>query len=121
MTRLSVNLNKVALVRNSRGGESPSLLEAARIAVAAGCSGLTLHPRADARHATLQDVCALARYEPVASGRIELNVEGDLRDDLLAVVSQAGATPVHPGPCDTGRADLASRLEARRFASRAAT
>jgi pyridoxine 5-phosphate synthase len=102
MTKLSVNLNKVALVRNSRDGETPSLLEAARIAVEAGCSGLTLHPRADARHATLDDVLTLARYEPVASGRIELNIEGDARDELLAVVTQAGATqftlvPVTPG------------------------
>jgi pyridoxine 5-phosphate synthase len=61
-----------------------------------------LHPRADARHATLDDVLTLARYEPVASGRIELNIEGDARDELLAVVTQAGATqftlvPVTPG------------------------
>ncbi|MFY9825536.1 MAG: pyridoxine 5'-phosphate synthase [Thermoanaerobaculia bacterium] len=102
MTKLSVNLNKVALVRNSRGGETPSLVEAARIAVEAGCSGLTLHPRADARHATLEDILALARYEPVASGRIELNVEGDAREELLTVVAKTGATqftlvPVTPG------------------------
>lgn len=92
MTKLSVNLNKVALVRNSRGGETPSLLEAARIAVEAGCSGVTLHPRADARHATLDDVLALACFEPVASGRIELNIEGDAREDLLALVVEAGVT-----------------------------
>lgn len=108
MTTLSVNLNKVCLVRNSRGGTVPELVEAARLAIAAGCGGLTLHPRADARHATLDDVRRLAAMEEVASGRIELNVEGDLRPEVMAVVRETRATqytivPVTPGELTTTR------------------
>ncbi|HEX5757916.1 MAG TPA: pyridoxine 5'-phosphate synthase [Thermoanaerobaculia bacterium] len=108
MTTLSVNLNKVCLVRNSRGGGVPDLVAAARLAIAAGCGGLTLHPRADARHATLDDVRALAAMEEVASGRIELNVEGDLRPEVIAVVRETRATqytvvPVTPGEITSTR------------------
>src|SRR5690606_18817029 len=60
MTRLSVNLNKIALLRNSRGGSEPDVLRAARTCLDAGAHGLTLHPRPDARHARADDVMALA-------------------------------------------------------------
>lgn len=108
MTKLSVNLNKVAIVRNSRGGGVPDLVQAAEIVIAAGCHGLTLHPRADARHATLDDVRRLAAMEAVRSGRIELNVEGDLRPELLRMVHEVGPTqftmvPVEPGEITTTR------------------
>ncbi len=108
MTALSVNLNKVCLVRNARGGGAPDLVEAARLAIGAGCRGLTLHPRADGRHATLDDVRRLAAMAEVASGRIELNVEGDPRPELMAVIREVGATqftvvPVSPGELTTNR------------------
>ena len=108
MTTLSVNLNKVCLVRNSRGGTVPDLVEAARLAIAAGCRGLTLHPRADARHATLDDVRRLAAMDEVADGRIELNVEGDLRPEVIDVVRETRATqytivPVTPGEVTSTR------------------
>lgn len=75
MTRLSVNLNKIALLRNSRGGGEPDVLRAARTCLDAGAHGLTLHPRPDARHARADDVMALAA---LASGRdVELNLEGN--------------------------------------------
>ncbi|QDW66742.1 pyridoxine 5'-phosphate synthase [Luteimonas granuli] len=75
MTRLSVNLNKIALLRNSRGGSEPDVLRAARTCLDAGAHGLTLHPRPDARHARADDVMALAA---LASGRdVELNLEGN--------------------------------------------
>lgn len=101
-TVLSCNLNKVALLRNSRDGFGPDPLQAARICMAAGAGGLTLHPRADARHATLEDVRNFARLPEVVRGAIELNVEGDLRPDLMAVVAEVGAhqftvVPVEPG------------------------
>jgi pyridoxine 5-phosphate synthase len=60
--KLSVNINKVATVRNSRGGHQPSVLDAARVCVEAGAPGITVHPRADARHITAQDVSALAAF-----------------------------------------------------------
>lgn len=108
MTALSVNLNKVCLVRNARGGHAPDLVEAARLAIAAGCRGLTLHPREDARHATLDDVRRLAAMPEVASGAIELNIEGDPRPELMTVVRQVEATqltlvPVSPGELTTNR------------------
>ena len=75
MTRLSVNLNKIAVLRNSRGGAEPDPLQAARTCLDAGAHGLTLHPRPDARHARADDVAALAA---LASERgVELNLEGN--------------------------------------------
>lgn len=75
MTRLSVNLNKVAVLRNSRGGAEPDVLRAARTCLDAGAHGLTLHPRPDARHARTDDVMALAALATARS--VELNLEGN--------------------------------------------
>ena len=107
-TNLSVNLNKVALVRNSRGGGVPDIVEAARIVIDAGCDGLTVHPRADARHATLDDVRRLAAMDAVRRGAIELNIEGDLRPELVQLVAEVRPTqftmvPVLPGEVTTTR------------------
>ena len=74
MTQLSVNLNKAALVRNARGGRRPDPLHLARVAVAAGAAGATLHPRPDGRHARAADVEALAALMDEGA---ELNVEGN--------------------------------------------
>ena len=71
MVRLSVNLNKIALLRNSRGGDIPNVIEAARTCIAAGCHGITVHPRPDARHITYRDVFELAEMLTV-----EFNIEG---------------------------------------------
>ena len=61
MVRLSVNVNKVATLRNSRGGAVPSVREAVEACVSAGAPGITVHPRADRRHITPEDVRAIAR------------------------------------------------------------
>jgi pyridoxine 5-phosphate synthase len=74
-TRLSVNLNKVALVRNARGGGRPDVRALGRVCLSAGAHGLTLHPRPDGRHARADDVRALAALCRDA-GR-EMNVEGN--------------------------------------------
>ena len=74
MALLSVNLNKVAVLRQSRGGALPSPLAAARVCIAAGARGITVHPRPDRRHITAEDVAALAGDLP--SG-VELNIEGN--------------------------------------------
>ena len=82
-TQLSVNLNKVALVRNARGGvrpgprARPSVPAAAEACVRAGAHGLTLHPRPDRRHALPEDVDALAAWLRQAAPGVELNVEGN--------------------------------------------
>ena len=73
MTRLSVNINKVAVLRNSRGGLLPDPLQAARIALASGCHGITVHPRPDQRHIRAIDVLRL----PDVLAGAELNIEGN--------------------------------------------
>jgi pyridoxine 5-phosphate synthase len=120
LIKLSVNINKVATVRNSRGGTRPSVLEAAQACVGAGAPGLTVHPRADARHITAADVRALAQFIASVNGAaarpVEYNIEGDPRPDFLALVHEVRPTqctlvPVRPGeitsqagwPADTPR------------------
>ena len=102
MVRLSVNVNKIATVRNSRGGRVPSVLEAVRVSVAAGAPGITVHPRADARHITAADVREVAAWLRTLGGRAEFNIEGDPRTDLLELVHEVKPTqctlvPVQPG------------------------
>jgi len=89
LTKLSVNLNKVALLRNQRDVGYPSVLEMARMVVAAGAQGLTVHPRPDERHIRRSDVPALA--ELIASDLpdgIEFNVEGYPTPDFIALVRE---------------------------------
>ena len=74
MTTLSVNLNKIAVLRNARGGQEPDLTTAAEACIAAGCGGITVHPRPDRRHVTAEDVALLAG---LTRGRVELNLEGN--------------------------------------------
>jgi pyridoxine 5-phosphate synthase len=74
MTFLSVNLNKIAVLRNSRGGNEPDLATAAHTCLEAGCDGLTVHPRPDQRHIRPADVRMLAT---VLRGRGEYNIEGN--------------------------------------------
>ena len=69
---LSINLNKIALIRNSRAGDYPSVTEHARLCIEAGADGITAHLREDRRHIRASDVPALA-----AMVRVELNVEGN--------------------------------------------
>jgi pyridoxine 5-phosphate synthase len=100
--RLSVNVNKIATVRNSRGGRVPSVIEAVRVCVAAGAPGITVHPRADARHITPTDVREVSAWLRTLNGRVEFNIEGDPRPDLLAMVHEVKPTqctlvPVRPG------------------------
>jgi pyridoxine 5-phosphate synthase len=74
---LSVNLNKIALLRNSRGGDQPSILEMAEIAVHAGAYGITVHPRPDQRHIRPHDVTGLGTMLRARHPGIELNIEGN--------------------------------------------
>jgi pyridoxine 5-phosphate synthase len=102
MVRLSVNVNKVATLRNSRGGAVPSVLEAVDVCIAAGAPGITVHPRADRRHITPEDTRQIAHKLAGRQPHVELNVEGDPRPDLLALVrevapDQCTLVPVVPG------------------------
>jgi len=100
--KLSVNVNKIATVRNSRGGTLPSVIEAVRTCIDAGAPGITVHPRADARHITTEDVHRIADELKPLKGRIEYNIEGDPRPGFLELVlavqpDQCTLVPVKPG------------------------
>lgn len=107
MIQLSVNVNKVATLRNSRGGNVPSVLEAVDVCVAADAPGITVHPRADERHITATDTREIAAHLRHGDVRqrgagIEFNIEGDPRPDLIDLVlatkpDQCTLVPVTPG------------------------
>jgi pyridoxine 5-phosphate synthase len=92
MVKLSVNVNKIAVIRNSRGGDMPSVLEAARVALGAGCHGITVHPRPDARHITTQDVLELAAMLPGEFKQAEFNIEGYPGPEFLELVTRVRPT-----------------------------
>jgi pyridoxine 5-phosphate synthase len=121
--KLSVNVNKVATIRNSRGGDLPDPLAAARTVVEAGAPGVTVHPRQDERHIRPGDARAIAALLGPLKGTIEFNIEGDPRPDLVALVrelrpDQCTLVPVRPGEItsqagwgpDTPRDALASTV-----------
>jgi len=107
MTLLSVNVNKVAVLRNSRGGKLPCVLEAATVAINAGAGGITVHPRPDLRHILPSDVRDLAR---LVANKVEFNIEGNpfaaVRGDypgLLALVKETRPTQVTLVPDGDGQ------------------
>jgi len=94
MTRLSVNVNKIALLRNSRSLGIPSVTRAAEIALRAGAHGITVHPRPDARHvraADVRDLAQLLKNWPQA----EFNIEGNPFEPPLLELARA----VRPAQC----------------------
>lgn len=100
--KLSVNVNKIATLRNSRGGNVPDLCAATRVIMAAGAKGITVHPRADERHIRLSDVAMLAAVVASSAAPVEYNIEGDPRPELMDLVCEVKPTqctlvPVRPG------------------------
>lgn len=89
MTRLSVNINKIATLRNARGGNIPDVIRAAIDCQSFGAQGITVHPRPDERHIRRQDVLDL---KPVIV--TEFNIEGYPTDDFLKLVTQVKADQV---------------------------
>lgn len=89
MTRLSVNVNKVALLRNARGGNIPDLADFVREAERAGAQGITVHPRPDERHIRISDVYALKEIV-----KTEFNIEGYPSPDFLKMIEE-----VQPAQC----------------------
>ncbi|MDQ6647258.1 MAG: pyridoxine 5'-phosphate synthase [Pseudomonadota bacterium] len=107
MTLLSVNLNKIAVLRNSRGGSEPDICTAAQTCIESGCGGITVHPRPDQRHVRPSDVRALAT---LLRGRVEYNIEGnpfaDARGDypgLIALAREVRPTQVTLVPDSDGQ------------------
>jgi len=101
MTRLSVNINKVALLRNSRNNGIPNVIRAAERCIAAGAHGITVHPRPDERHIRTSDVLELAiMLRELAP--IEFNIEGNPYPEFLELIrkvrpAQCTLVPDEPG------------------------
>ncbi len=106
MIRLSVNLNKIATLRNARGGNIPDVVAAARTCIAAGCHGITVHPRPDARHITFQDVLDLA-----AMLTVEFNIEGYPGAGIYRPRAARPSDPGDAGPRPARCSDLERRME----------
>jgi pyridoxine 5-phosphate synthase len=79
--KLSVNINKIATLRNARGGNVPDVLEAARRIEQYGADGITVHPRPDERHITRKDIYGLKQIVTK-----EFNIEGYPSDEFMAMV-----------------------------------
>lgn len=98
MAKLSVNINKIATLRNSRGTDSPNLIQMAKKIVDFGAEGITIHPRADRRHITPKDAVDVKKNIT----EVEVNFEGDIREEFLELVfdlkpTQCTLVPVKPG------------------------
>ena len=106
MTALSVNVNKIATLRNSRGGDIPDMLTAVDTCIAAGAQGITVHPREDERHikpADVQDIAErLIEINTEKLTNIEYNIEGDPRPDLIDMVIRTKPTQCTLVPVVTG-------------------
>lgn len=83
MTRLSVNINKIATIRNARGGNNPDVLKIAMDCERFGAEGITVHPRPDERHIRYADVRAL---KPIL--KTEFNIEGNPTEDFIRLVEE---------------------------------
>ena len=87
MTELSVNVNKIALLRNSRGQDAPNVIEFAKKFINLGVRGITIHPRQDERHITRQDARDLGDLIRPMNG-IELNIEGYPSEEFLQLIEE---------------------------------
>jgi len=85
MTKLSVNLNKIALLRNSRGRDFPNVVNFASKFIARGVQGITVHPRQDERHITMQDAYDLGDYLR-NNDAVEYNIEGYPSEEFLKLI-----------------------------------
>ncbi|SRX75543.1 pyridoxine 5'-phosphate synthase [Aequorivita antarctica] len=89
MTKLSVNINKIATLRNARGGNVPNLIQVAKDVQKFGAQGITIHPRPDERHIRYQDAYDL---KPIVS--TEYNIEGNPMDNFMQLVLEIKPTQV---------------------------
>lgn len=89
MTKLSVNINKIATLRNSRGGNTPNLLQVAKDIQQFGAQGITIHPRPDERHIRYQDARDL---KPIV--HTEYNIEGNPQHNFIELVLECKPTQV---------------------------
>lgn len=87
MAKLSVNINKIATLRNSRGGNNPDVLKAAINCIKFGADGITVHPRPDERHIRYSDVRDISKIIPMGNAKgIEFNIEGNPKEDKFVAL-----------------------------------
>ncbi len=101
MTLLSVNVNKIALLRNSRGRDYPGVIDFAATVIRLGVRGITIHPRPDERHVTLKDVYSIRDFLKLHP-EVEFNIEGYPSEEFMALVleiqpTQCTLVPDEPG------------------------
>lgn len=89
MTKLSININKIATIRNARGGNVPSVIDAAMNCQKFGADGITVHPRPDQRHITYADVFQIQKII-----NTEFNIEGYPSDEFIEMVLKVNPTQV---------------------------
>lgn len=89
MTKLSVNVNKIATLRNARGGDNPNVVKVALDCVRFGADGITVHPRPDERHIRPADVYLLKNYL-----KTEFNIEGYPSKDFMTLIHEVKPTQV---------------------------
>lgn len=99
---LSVNVNKIALLRNSRGRNTPDLLRSIDLCLASGADGITIHPRRDERHIRMSDIVPVKRWLDEHHPGVELNIECEDHPEIVARVldvapAQCTLVPVSPG------------------------
>jgi len=102
IAKLSINVNKYALVRNSRGRDVPNLQVSSAACIAAGAHGITVHPRRDERHIRMDDVPVLSAFLRAEHPTIEFNVECEPHPAILRMIlrlrpHQCTLVPVSPG------------------------
>lgn len=97
MTKLSVNINKIATIRNSRGGNNPNLIQVAKDCERFGAEGITVHPRPDERHIRYDDVVQLKEIVTT-----ELNIEGNPDERLLQLIRESRPHQVTLVPDEPG-------------------
>jgi pyridoxine 5-phosphate synthase len=115
--KLSVNINKYALLRNSRGHDTPSLLWAIDTCLAAGAQGITVHPRSDQRHIRFDDVPVVAQHLRAKYPDVEYNIECENAPALIDMVletrpAQCTLVPVRPGEVTSDHGYVAADIPA---------
>ena len=99
MTKLSVNINKIATIRNARGKDTPNVIETAINCQKFGADGITVHPRPDERHITYQDVRELKKVL-----KVELNIEGNPKENsFVDLVLETKPSQVTLVPDESGQ------------------
>ena len=112
-TKLSINVNKIATLRNARGKNIPDLLEITRFLIEAGAESITIHPRPDERHIHRQDVYDLKNLLKGYAGKVDFNIEGYPSDSFLRLIEDIipSQCTLVPDPPDVLTSNAGWKLE----------